>query len=159
LNLSEFFLESRTMDIYLCKIARQYMPLIGRLLLANIFIISGFQKISGFTGVATYMDMKGIPMSEVLLVLTIIIELGGGLCILLGWQARWAALAIFLFLIPVSLIFHPYWAYADDEMRAQFIQFHKNLAIMGGMLYVVAFGSGPLSVDKSFIGSGQVKKL
>jgi len=136
------------LNTYICKMARQYAPLIGRLLLANIFITSGFQKISGFAGIAAYMDIKGIPMSELLLVLTIIIELGGGLCILLGWQARWAALAIFLFIIPVTLIFHPYWTYAEDEMRAQFIQFHKNLAIMGGMLYVVAFGSGPFSVSK-----------
>ncbi len=141
------------------KLAMQYGPLIGRLLLANIFITSGFNKIVGFAGVAQYMDMKGIPISEVLLVLTITIELGGGLCILFGWQARWAALAIFLFLVPVTLIFHPYWTYAEGEMRAQFIQFHKNLAIMGGMLYIVVFGSGPLSVDKSFIGSDQVKKL
>ncbi|HDH03857.1 MAG TPA: DoxX family protein [Actinobacteria bacterium] len=132
----------------LFELARQYGPLIGRLLLANIFITAGFQKILGFSGVAAYMNIKGMPMPEVLLVLTIIIELGGGLCILFGWQARWAALAIFLFLIPTSLIFHPYWTYAEDEMRAQFIQFHKNLAIMGGMLYVIAYGSGPFSVSK-----------
>jgi putative oxidoreductase len=127
----------------MCKLLQQYGPLIGRFLLSVIFIIAGAKKIFGFAGTAGYMASKGLPMSEVLLVLTIIIELGGGLMILLGWKARGAATAIFLFLIPVSVIFHPVWADA-----AEFNSFFKNLAIMGGMMYIMVYGSGPLSLGR-----------
>lgn len=117
--------------------------LLGRILLAVMFIISGFNKIPGFAGTAGYMASKGLPFVEVLLVLTILIELGGGLALLLGWQARLAALIFFLWLIPVTFIFHPFWA---DQ--TQFNSFMKNLAIMGGMLYVFAAGPGGFGIDR-----------
>jgi putative oxidoreductase len=94
------------------------------------------------------MASKGMPFPEVFLVPTIIIELGGGLLLAVGYKARWAALAIFLFLIPTTLIFHAFWAVDAEQMQMQMIQFQKNLAIMGGMLYVVVNGAGPWSVDK-----------
>lgn len=124
-----------------------YQPwglLAGRLLLAYIFVLSGFGKIGGFAGTAKYMASKGMPMVEVLLVGAIVIELIGSLMLVVGWKARWGAWAIFLFLIPTTLIFHPAWA---DP--AQAIQFNKNLAIMGGMLYVAFMGPGRLSLDKA----------
>lgn len=124
----------------MCKLLKQFGPLLGRALLSIIFIIAGAKKIFGFAGTAGYMASKGLPMSEVLLVLTIIIELGGGLMILVGWKARWAATAIFLFLIPVTFIFHPV---TDPD---QFNAFMKNLAIMGGMLYIMVYGSGTYSL-------------
>jgi putative oxidoreductase len=123
--------------------------LAGRIMLALIFIIAGFGKITGFAGTAGYMASKGIPMAEVLLVPAIIIELGGGLLLAVGFKARWAALAIFLFIIPTTLIFHAFWAVEPEQMRMQMIQFQKNLAIMGGMLYVVVHGPGPWSIDRS----------
>ncbi|MBM2830908.1 MAG: DoxX family protein [Gammaproteobacteria bacterium] len=128
----------------MCKLLQQYGPLLGRILLSVIFIVAGFHKLTGFEQTAGVMASKGLPMVNVLLVLTIIIELGGGLMILIGWKARWAATAIFLFLIPVTVIFHPVWA--DPE---QFNSFFKNLAIMGGMIYIMTFGSGPLSLGCS----------
>ena len=127
-----------------CQFVTKYGPLVGRVLLALIFIIAGWNKITGFEGTAGYMASKGLPMTEVLLLLTILIELGGGLLILIGWQARWAALAIFLFLIPVSVIFHPFWANPEE-----FNSFFKNLAIMGGMAYIVSHGPGPLSLGRN----------
>jgi len=127
----------------MCKLIQQYGPLLGRILLSVIFIIAGIRKIFSFAGTAGYMASKGLPVSEVLLVLTIMIELGGGLMILLGWQARWAATVIFMFLIPVTVVFHPVWA---DP--AEFNSFFKNLAIMGGMMYIMVYGSGPLSLGR-----------
>ena len=124
------------------------LPLLGRILLALIFVISGYKKIGGFEQTAAYMTSKELPYAYVLLVLTIIVELGGGILLILGWKARWAAAAFFLFLIPVSLIFHPFWAVDAAQMQNQFNSFFKNLCIMGGMLYIVAYGAGPLSVDK-----------
>jgi len=130
------------------NLAQRYAPLIGRILLALLFIISGYGKIGGFAQTAGYMASKGLPMAEVLLVLTILIELGGGLMILVGWQARWAALVLFLWLIPVTMVFHNYWGVDAAQMRNQFNHFFKNLCIMGGMLYVVAHGSGPFSLSR-----------
>lgn len=124
-----------------------FAALLGRILLALIFVISGWNKIGNFDMTAGYMASKGLPMTEILLGLTIAIELVGGLMIVFGWKARWAALAILLFLIPTTLIFHAFWAVGADEVRNQTNAFMKNVAIMGGMLYIMAFGPGPYSVD------------
>ena len=120
--------------------------LAGRILLALIFVLSGFNKITGFDGTAAYMASAGLPFTKVLLVLTIVVELGGGLLIMLGWKARWVALVVFLFLIPVTLVFHNP---AADPAQAQQQMVHllKNVAIMGGMLHLFAFGAGAWSVD------------
>ncbi len=130
----------------MCKLLSQYGPLLARILLSVIFITAGINKITGFEGTVGYMASKGLPMVEVLLVLTIIIELGGGLMILLGWKARYGAVAIFLFIIPVNLIFHPFWSLEGQEAMHHFHSFFKNLAIMGGMLYIMCFGPGPMSL-------------
>ncbi len=130
----------------------QFQPwglLLGRLLIAYIFVIAGYGKIAGFAGTAKYMASKGMPMVEPLLVATIAIELIGGLMIAVGFKARWAAWAFFLWLIPVTLVFHAYWAVPPEQVMAQTIQFQKNLAIMGAMLYVALMGPGRLSLDKS----------
>lgn len=122
--------------------------LIGRVLLAIIFIKSGWGKIGGWEGTAGYMAAKGLPMVPVLLALTIAIELGGGILLAVGYKARWAALAIALFLVPVTFIFHPYWGIPADQVMNQTNHFFKNVAIIGGMLMVFAFGAGAYSVDK-----------
>lgn len=135
-----------------CKWAQQYGPLLGRLLLANLFIVAGFKKITGFAASAGYMAAKMPALDpnviNIMLVLTIAIELGGGLMILVGWQARWAAALIFLWMIPVTWLFHAYWGLTPEQMRAEFIQFQKNLAIMGALLLVVAQGTGAYSLGK-----------
>ena len=118
--------------------------LAGRVLLAYIFVLSGYGKIFKFAGTAGYMASKGMPIPEFFLVCAILIELVGGLMLAVGWKARWAALAFVVFLVPTTLIFHPVWA---DPGQA--IQFNKNLAILGGMLYVAFMGPGRLSLDKA----------
>ena len=135
-----------------CKWIKQYGPLLGRLLLSNLFIVAGFKKITGFAGTAGYMAAKMPSLDpnliKIMLVLTIAIELGGGLMILIGWQARWVATIIFLWMIPVTYLFHAYWGLPPDQMQMQFIQFQKNLAIMGALLLIVAQGTGPYSLGR-----------
>lgn len=121
--------------------------LVGRILLALIFIISGFGKITGYAGTAGYMASKGLPMVAVLLPLTILVELGGGLLIALGWKARWAAAVIFLFIIPVTLVFHNPVGLDAAQAQQQMIDLLKNVSIMGGMLGLFAFGPGGFSLD------------
>ena len=122
--------------------------LVGRVLLAIIFIKAGFGKIGGWEATAANMAAKGMPLVPLFLALTIAIELGGGLLLAAGYKARWVALLIFLFLIPVTLIFHPFWGIDPAQVRGQMNQFLKNAAIMGGMLMVFAFGPGAYSMDR-----------
>jgi len=124
------------------------LALVGRILLGLIFVLSGFQKLMGFSGVAEGIAGKGLPMPEVLAVLTVIIELGAGLLLVIGWKARWAAFLLFLFVIPVSLVYHNFWTMEGAQAAMNKIQFMKNVSIMGGMLMVAAFGPGRYSVDK-----------
>ena len=130
----------------LCEAVKTYGPFAGRILLALIFVISGYNKLVGFDGTVGYIASKGLPLPQLAAAAAIAIELIGGILLVIGWQTRWAATAIFLFLIPTTLIFHPFWAVAAGK-QMEMIQFMKNLCIMGGMLYVMAFGAGPLSVD------------
>jgi len=126
----------------------KFGPLVGRILLSAIFLISGIGKIGGFAGTAGYMASKGIPMVDVLLAITIVIEIGAALMIIGGFKARLGATALFLWMLPVTFLFHNYWAMPADQQMIQQIMFMKNLGLMGGMLYIMAFGSGPMSIDK-----------
>ena len=131
----------------LCEAVKTYGPLGGRILLALIFVISGFSKLTGFDGTVGYIASKGMPLPQLAAVGAIAVELIGGILLIIGWQTRWAATALFLFLIPTTLIFHNFWAVDAAQVQSQTIHFMKNLCIVGGMLYVMAFGAGPFSVD------------
>ncbi|OGI37467.1 MAG: hypothetical protein A2140_05045 [Candidatus Muproteobacteria bacterium RBG_16_62_13] len=126
----------------------QFAPLAGRILISIIFIMSGISKITGFAGTSGWMASKGLPMADVLLAASIVIELGAAAMIVTGFKARWGAAALFLWMIPVTLVFHNFWTYPAAEQQIQSIMFFKNLGLMGGMLLIMGFGSGPLSVDK-----------
>ena len=122
--------------------------LVGRILLAVIFVNSGWSKIGGFEQTAAMMASKGLPMAQVLLIATIAIEFGAGILLVVGYQARWAALAFALWLVPVTLVFHKFWDIPADQVMNQSINFFKNVAILGGMLMVFAFGPGRYSLDR-----------
>ena len=127
---------------------QNFAALGGRLLLAAIFVISGLNKLSNFSGTAAFMSGAGLPAAEFLLVLTILIEVAGGLMIVLGWYTRQLALILFLFMLPVTAVFHNPWAAADPaQAQQQMIHFLKNLAIMGGLLHLSAFGPGHFSIE------------
>jgi putative oxidoreductase len=135
---------------------RNLTALAGRILLTLIFIPSGFGKLTNPARTAGLMEHTGgIPHALVypLLAVTIVIELGGALLVLFGYKARWAALLIFLWMIPVTILFH-YLPYREAAAHgntmvamAQYINFIKNVSIMGGLLMVASFGSGAWSAD------------
>lgn len=127
---------------------KQYAPLVGRILLAAIFIWSGLGKLGNFSGTVGYIQSVGLPAAQLMAVVAIIVELGGGVLLILGWKARWAAAALFVFVLLAGVMFHAFWAAGPDQAMMQQIQFMKNITIMGGMLYVVAFGPGPMSLEK-----------
>lgn len=123
---------------------QQYLPLLARTFLSIIFIRSGCLKIFSFAATQGYMATQGIPsgLTGVLLGAAIVLELLGGFLVLLGYRARWGAIVLMIFLIPATLIFHTNFA-----ENIQVIQFFKNLAIMGGLLMIVTYGAGPLSLE------------
>jgi putative oxidoreductase len=114
----------------------------ARLLLASLFIVAGVRKAMTFQGVAQLMATKGFPSPEVLLVLTILLEVGGGLLLILNWQARIAAVALALFTIAAGVIFHDFWVRIGGDAGAlnnQLNHFLKNVAIVGGLLHVAVY--------------------
>jgi putative oxidoreductase len=121
--------------------------LAGRILLSHIFLFSGIHKIIDPSGTAAVMDQHGMVLIPFFLVGAIVLEVAGGLSLLLGCFARWGALLLVLFLIPTTLVFHSFWTVGPEEQQVQMIMFMKNLAIMGGLLMVMSCGPGALSID------------
>ena len=119
------------------------LSLIGRILLAAIFLMSGINKIADPQGTQQYMTAMGMTwLTDFFYVGAIVLELAGGLSLLLGYRARIGAWLLVLFLIPTTVIFHA--NFADPN---QMIHFLKNLSMVGGLLYVAAYGAGGLSMD------------
>jgi putative oxidoreductase len=131
----------------LCDLAKRYGPLVGRMLMALLFLQSGIEKVTAFGATAGAMAAKGMPMTEVLLVGAIAFELVGATLLIMGWHTRWAALALIIFLVPATLYFHNYWTYPEKEVGNQRNHFMKNVTILGGLVFVMGMGAGPLSVD------------
>ncbi|MDL2357610.1 MAG: DoxX family protein [Pseudomonadota bacterium] len=117
------------------------LNLAARILMAQIFILSGIGKITGYAGTQAYMAKMGVP--GVLLPLVILTELGGGLALLIGFQTKWVALALAGFTVLSALIFH-----RDFSDQMQMINFMKNLAMAGGLLLFVRHGAGAPSIDQ-----------
>jgi len=119
---------------------KPYTDVVGRVLIALLFLLSGWSKIGAYAGTQAYMQQAGVPGG--LLPLVILLELGGGLAIVIGLYTRPVALLMAGFSIVVALLFH---ASAADQVQQ--IMFLKNLGLAGGFLFLVANGAGRLSVD------------
>ena len=119
----------------------KYANLVGRILLAHIFLLAGINKITGYSGTQGYMEGMGVP--GMLLPLVILLEIGGALALIVGWQTRWAAYALALFSIVAALIFH-----SNLSEQIQMILFMKNWALAGGLLVLAANGAGAFSLEQ-----------
>jgi putative oxidoreductase len=119
--------------------------LLGRTLLGLMFFVSGVEKLGAFADTSAFMSGVGLPAVNVLLVLAIVVEIAGGGAICLGWRTRLAALALLLFTVVVTMVFHRFWSAAPDQAVVQRLMFMKNLSIMGGLVLLSAFGPGTLS--------------
>ena len=138
----------------LCNLARIYAPLLGRILISVLFLRSAVGKITGFSFVAAGMAKKGIPFAEFFLVGAIACEVLGSLALILGWKARWGALLLIIFMIPVTVLYHDFWNMEAAQYRNQLIHFMKNLTIFGALVFILGMGSGPLSLERSKEPSG-----
>lgn len=128
--------------------AQDTLALIGRILIAYLFIPAGFGKLMGFGGTVGYITSAGLPLPEVAAAVAIVIELGLGIALLLGFKTRWTAIVMAIFTVVTALFFHKYWAVPDAMKMMQQINFNKNMAIAGGLLAFAAFGPGRFSIDK-----------
>jgi putative oxidoreductase len=121
---------------------------VGRLLLCTIFFMAAVgNKIPRFSDVARVMESVGVPAPHLLLVGAIVFLLVGSLSVIVGYKARLGAALLFTFLVLASYYFHPFWKLEGQAQQEQMTHFMKNLSMMGAMLFVMANGSGPMSLD------------
>jgi putative oxidoreductase len=123
---------------------------LGRLLIAVIFVRAGINKLGSIAATTGTMTGHGIPYPDILVWGAVVVEIGGGLLLVLGLFTRWAALVLFFYTLALALIFHAYWTATGAAVRTESASFYGHLAMMGGMLYVTAFGAGWYSLDALF---------
>jgi putative oxidoreductase len=123
------------------------LALIGRIAIASYFVPHGFSLLMHFSGTVGYISSTGVPLPQVCAAIAVAAELGLGLLLLVGWQARWAALGMAIFVLVITPIFHHYWSVPAAQLAAQKMNFGKNSAIFGGLLAFAAFGAGRFSLD------------
>jgi putative oxidoreductase len=131
-----------TFDVRAGASTNSLIPAIGRLLIAAIFLLSGVGKIFAPDGTQAYIAAAGLPLPVVSYAIALVVEIGGGLLLLLGYRTRIAALGLAIFTVLAAVGFHH--NFADQN---QMIHFLKNLAIAGGLLQIVTFGAGGFSLD------------
>ena len=124
----------------------KYIVLTGRIFFSLIFIIAGPNHFSSAS--IGYAASQGVPLSSIVVPLSGLMALIGGLSIATGFKAKWGALLIIIFLIPVTLMMHQFWTVKDPMMmQMQMEMFMKNIAMLGGAMVIANFGSGPLSIE------------
>ena len=125
------------------------LTIVARAMIVTIFLLSAVgNKIPNFNGVVAYMTSEGVPQAQVMLVGAIIFLIVGSISILLGLKARIGASLLLVFLALATYYFHDFWNFQGQEQQMQMIQFLKNLSLMGTMVFIIANGSGPLSLDQ-----------
>src|SRR3990167_2839573 len=126
---------------------KSFIALVGRIFLSVMFIAAGAQKIMQYKAMSVMLGTMGLPASNWLLILAIVFELGGGLLVFFGWFARFGAFLLFIFVILATYLFHTFWTFQGAQAVNQMQHFFKNLTILGGLLYVMAYGAGCVSFD------------
>lgn len=128
--------------------AQDALTLAGRVLIAMLFVPSGVSKLLGFAGIAGYIASKGVPLPQVCAAIAVAAELGLGLLVLFGWRARHAAVGLSIFVAVITPIFHNYWDLPQAQSMVQRQLFNKNVAIVGGLLLLAAFGPGRFALQR-----------
>ncbi len=130
-----------------CAKCCSFLLLLGRLCFATLFFLSGVGKLIQFDVVSAYMGSKGMGMIPFFLYTAAVLEIMGAISFILGYKTRSIAMILFLYLIPVTAVFHNFWNLEGAEAAAQMIEFLKNLGIFGGLLYIMSVGAGKFSID------------
>ncbi len=121
--------------------------LVGRILMGLLFVGAAWSKSGRFDGSVAYMAKNGVPMAELALYAALLLEFAGGVLLILGWKTRWTAIILAVFVVVITPIFHAFWVAEPAQYTGQWNHFLKNIAIIGGLLYIWAFGPGSKSID------------
>ena len=124
------------------------LPLLARLLIAALFVLFGTRSILAFAGSVGYFAKLGFPAPEAMVVLSIVVQLAGGLLLAIGWQTRWAAWLLAVYVAIATIMAHRFWQYDAAQYAMQMQHFFKNLAIIGGLMMIAASGPGRIALDK-----------
>ncbi|MBV9190092.1 MAG: DoxX family protein [Betaproteobacteria bacterium] len=122
--------------------------LVGRILMAALFLNAGLRKAFAYSATVGYFTKLGFPMPEAMAVIAPIIEIGGAVMLIVGWKTRYAAWLLALFTLIAACAAHRFWTFDAAQVANQMNHFMKNVAIIGGLLFIAAFGPGRLSVEK-----------
>src|SRR5690606_2381017 len=123
------------------------LALAGRLLMALLFLPAGIGKVTGFAGTVGYISSVGLPMPQLGAVVALVVEIVGGVALIAGFGTRLAAIVLAAFTLVASFFFHAYWALPADQQMIPQLLFYKNIAVVGGLLTIAAWGAGAWSVD------------
>lgn len=122
-------------------------PLVGRLLLAALFLPAGLSKITGFEGTVGYINSVGLPMATLAAAIALIVEVAGSLALIVGLQTRLASLVLAVFTLVATFFFHNYWAAPAEQAFMQQLMFFKNVGVAGGLFVLAGLGAGGWSLD------------
>jgi len=121
--------------------------LIGRLMLAALFLPAGLSKLTGFEGTIGYIASVGLPMPAVAAAAALVVEILGSIALIIGFQTRIAAAVLAVFTLVASVFFHAFWAAAPEQAFVQQLLFFKNIGVIGGLLVLVSAGAAGFSID------------
>ena len=131
----------------LCKLSKDWAPLAGRILLSFVFLQSAFDKLLHYDKTLALMSARAVPEPAILLPIAMAVLFIGGTMLLVGWKARWGALALIAFMIAATWYFHAFWTFPEPLQLNQFHHFVKNLGVIGALFLLLGMGSGAMSVD------------
>jgi len=123
------------------------LSLTGRLLLSLLFIPAGLGKLTGFAGTVGYISSVGLPLPQLGAAIALVVEIVGGIALIAGYGTRIAAIALALFTLVATFFFHAFWSVPAEQHMIQQLMFYKNIAVVGGLLTLAAWGAGAWSVD------------
>ena len=123
------------------------LTLVGRLLIAALFLPAGLSKLTGFEGTVGYIASVGLPLPAVGAAIAIVVEIAGSLALIAGFQTRIAAAVLALFTLVATFFFHAFWAAAPEQAFVQQLLFLKNIGVVGGLLVLVSSGAAGFSID------------
>lgn len=129
------------------KTAQNISNLVGRLLIVALFLPAGLSKLMNFEGTLGYFNSLGMPSPGLALVIAIVVELLGGIALILGFQTRLVAIILAIFTFAATLIGHAYWAVPAEQAFVTQLLFFKNIAVIGGLLILASNGAGKYSID------------
>ncbi len=146
--------ELRRRGSFMTYYFEMFCLLSGRFLLGVYFILPGIAKITGYDTTLAYMVDHNVPMPTMLLLVTIVIQLGAGAALIVGFKAKYMAFLLAGLTLVISVYMHNFWDIVDDDLSAghETQNFFKNMGIMAGLLMVAALGAGRLSVDSKYSG-------